>query len=159
MRANMVSKDVGVRENGAKMWAAQEYSLARPRAKLWNKHSWVRRSCWGKGVELELVNKTWARKKNSSCKFSHWFVKKCLSWIRVSLCFIAWPWGSKVKHHWGSKRSKCQVGTLYGYCTSLSNGKQNVICTSHHRATMMQLYKQRQQRPKWKDPRTSNVQT
>jgi hypothetical protein len=56
---------VGVKENGAKMWAAQKYSLAHPRAKLWSKHSWVGGSCWGKRVEIELVDKTWARKKKT----------------------------------------------------------------------------------------------
>jgi len=112
-----------------------------------------------KGLSLNWLTKLGLVKKNSSCKFSHWFVRKCLSQIYISPCFIAWPWGSKVKHHWGNKRSKCKVGTLYRYCTSLSNGKQNVTCTSHHRPARMQLYKRRWQRPKWKDSRTSNVQT
>ncbi len=34
VRVEVVSKDVGVGKNGAKARIAQEYSLARPRAKL-----------------------------------------------------------------------------------------------------------------------------
>jgi hypothetical protein len=31
---------------------------------------------------------------------------------------------AKVRHHWGSRKSKCKVATLYKSCSSLSNGKQ-----------------------------------
>jgi hypothetical protein len=76
-----------------------------------------------KGVKLKLADKTWACKKHSSCKFSQSFVRKHLSQICISLCPIAPPQGGKMRHHWGSRRIKCQVTTLYGSCTSLSNGK------------------------------------
>jgi hypothetical protein len=52
-------------------------------------------SCWGRGTEHELVNKTWAHKKNFSYKFIQLFIKKCLSQICISLCPIAPPWGAK----------------------------------------------------------------
>jgi len=35
-----------------------------------------------------------------------------------------------VKHHWGSKRSKCQVATLYGSCVNLS--MENDMPFVHH---------------------------
>jgi hypothetical protein len=43
------------------------------------------------------------------------------------------PRKGKAKHHWGNKRNKCQVATLYKYCVSLSNGKRNATCTSYHK--------------------------
>jgi hypothetical protein len=126
---------------------------------MWNKCLWVGRSCWEKMMEFELVDKAWACKKNSSYKFSQSFVRKCLSQIHVSSCPVTSPRGGKSRHYWGSKRSKCQVATLYRSCISLSNEKQNVICTSCHNVAGMWLYKWRHQKPKWKDLRTSNVET
>jgi hypothetical protein len=78
VRAKVLSKDMGVGENGAKMRVTREYSPTWPRAKLRNKHLWIKGSCRGKGIELELADKTWAHKKNSSCKFSQLPVRKCL---------------------------------------------------------------------------------
>jgi hypothetical protein len=98
-------------------------------------------------------------KKKNSFKFFQLFVRKCLSQIHISLCLVILPKGGNARHHWGSRRSKCQVATLYRSSTSLSNGKQNPTCTSHHKVVGMRLYKRRQQRPKWKDSRTSNVET
>jgi hypothetical protein len=37
-------------------------------------------SCWGGGIELELIAKTWACKKNSFYRFSQLPIRKCLSW-------------------------------------------------------------------------------
>ncbi len=99
-------------------------------------------------MEFELVDKVWAYKQNSSCKFSQSFIKKCLSQICVSLWPITLPQGGKARHHWGSKKNKCQVATLYRSCISLSNRKRNVICTSHCGMVGMQLYKQGWQKPK-----------
>jgi hypothetical protein len=154
-----MSKDVGVGENGAKAQDVQEYSLTHPKAKLWNKCLWVGGSCWGKQIEFKLVDKTWACKKNSSCKFSQSIARKRLSRIHVFLCLIVPSRGGKMRHHWVSRRSKYQVATLYRSYTNLSNGKQNATCTSHRRTVRMWLYKQGQQRPKWKEPSTYNVET
>jgi hypothetical protein len=52
MRVKVVLDDVGARENGAKTWTNQEYSLAQPRVKLRSKHLWVGGSCWGKRWSL-----------------------------------------------------------------------------------------------------------
>jgi len=46
------------------MWIAQKYSFACLIVKLRNIHLWIGGSCWGGGIELELVVKTWAYKKN-----------------------------------------------------------------------------------------------
>jgi hypothetical protein len=68
-------------------------------------------------------------KTNSSCKFSQWPIKKHLNrihislWLGISLWLVAPPQGGKAKHHWGSRRNKCQVATLYDSCANLSNGK------------------------------------
>jgi hypothetical protein len=99
-------------------------------------------------MELELANKAWARKKNLSYKFSQSHVKKRLSQIHISLCLIAPPRGGKARHHWGSKRNKCQVATLYESCINLSNGKRNATYTSCRRVVGMRLYKRGRQRPK-----------
>jgi len=69
MRVEVVSEDMDVRENGAKVWVVREYFLACPRTKLLKRCLWVGRSCWGNDTKLEFVAKTWAHKKNS-CKFS-----------------------------------------------------------------------------------------
>jgi hypothetical protein len=81
-----------------------------------------------------------------------------LNRIRISLCPITPPQNGKTKHHWGSKRNKCQVATLYKSYISSSNGKRNANYTSHHRMVGMWLYKRRWQRLKWKDLKTSNVE-
>jgi hypothetical protein len=44
-------------------------SPSQPRVELGNKCLLVGKSCWGKRMELELVDKAWVRKKHSS-KFS-----------------------------------------------------------------------------------------
>jgi hypothetical protein len=116
-------------------------------------------SCWGKGMELELIDKTWARKKNSSYKFSKSLVRKHLNRIHISLCPVTPPQGGKMKHHWGSKKNKCQATTLYGSCDNLSNEKWNASYTSRCKVVGMWLYKRGWQRAKWKDPKTSNVET
>jgi len=88
MKTEVVSKDMGAKENNAKAWTTQEYSPAYPKAKLWNKRLWIGGSCWGKRIEFELVNKAWAHKKNSSYKFSQSPTNKRLSQIRISLCIV-----------------------------------------------------------------------
>ncbi len=97
--------------------------------------------------------------KNSSVKYSQSFARKHLNQIHVSLWPVTPPWGSKAKHHWDNRKSKCQAITFYKSCVGLSNGKQNVTCTSHYRVMGIWLYKPGWQRLKWKDPRTSNVET
>jgi hypothetical protein len=81
-----------------------------------------------------------------------------LSQIRVSLCLVAPPWKGKTKHHWGSKRSKCQATTLYKSYINLSNEKQNATYTSCCKVIGM-FYNRRWERLKWKDPKTYNVET
>jgi hypothetical protein len=155
MKAEVVSKDVGAEENGAKVWITWKYSLTQPKVKC----LWIWKPCWGKGMELELVDKTWAPQKNSSYKFSQSPTTKRLNWICISLCPVTLPRGGKVRHQWGNMRSKCQAMTLYRSYINLSNWKRNATCTSRCRTVGMRLYKQGQQRPKWKDPMTSNVET
>ncbi len=159
VRTKVVSMDVDVGKNGAKAQIAQKYSPTQLRVRMWNKCLWVGGSCWGKQIKLELVNKAWAHKKTSTCKFSQSPSRKCLNQICVPLCPVTLPWGGKARHHWGSRRSKCQAATLYGSYTSLSNGKWNGTCTSCHRIVGMQLYIWGRQRLTWKDSRTSNVET
>jgi hypothetical protein len=70
--------------------------------------------------------------------------------LESNLCFLVTyhlTTKGKVRHHWGSKRA-CH---MYGSYASLSNGKQNVTCISSRRVVGMQVYKWRQQKPKWKD--------
>jgi hypothetical protein len=156
IRTKVVLKDVGVGENGAKTWAAQKYSLTWPKVKLHNKRLWVGGLCWGKGMEVELVDKTCACKNTPHASFpSH--LRKRLNQICVSLCLVTLPRGGKVRHYWGSRRSKCQPATLYGSCPSLSNGKKNATYITCNRIAGIWLYKWGRQKPKWKDP--SNVET
>jgi hypothetical protein len=79
VKVEVVSKNVGVMENGAKMWVVWKYSYACLKIKLWMMHLWVGGSCWGRGTKFELAAKAWAYKKNSSYKFSQWPTRKCLS--------------------------------------------------------------------------------
>jgi hypothetical protein len=155
----MVSEDVNVWENGVKAWTAREYSPTHPRIKMWNKCLSIGGSWWGKGIELELATKAWAHKKNSFYKFSQLLIRNHLNWICISLCLVTPSWRGKMRHHWGNKKNKCQAITLYGSCVNLSNEKWNATCTSCLRVMGMQLYNQRRQRFKWKDPRTSNDET
>ncbi len=46
MRVEVVSKEMGVKENGAKAWVILEYSFAHPKTKLQRKHLWTRGSRW-----------------------------------------------------------------------------------------------------------------
>jgi len=75
-------------------------------------------------MELELANKTWTHKKNSSCKFSQSPTKKCLNQIHISLWLVASPREGKVRHHCGNRKSKCQIATLYESYISLSSGNK-----------------------------------
>ncbi len=128
MRAKVVSKDMGVGENGSKAWVTLTYSHVHLKSRLWKRCIWIRGLCWGKDTKFELATKAWACKKNSSRKFSQSLTRKCLSWIHISLRLVAPPWGVKTRHHWANKRNKCQAITTKGFCVNLSNGKQNVIC-------------------------------
>jgi hypothetical protein len=50
-----VLKDVGVGENGAKMWVVRNYSLAHPRIKLWKfKHLWAKGAVGEVALSLNL---------------------------------------------------------------------------------------------------------
>jgi hypothetical protein len=155
----VVAKDVGTRKNGAKTQLAQEYSFTCPRVKLRSKHLWVKGSCWGKGIKLELVDKAWAHKKNSCSKFSHHLLKS--AWVKSTFPYALSP------HHEGAKRDTIEVvrGTTtkqshcMGHVLTYPMENEMPFCTSHRRAMGMWLYNQGQQRIKWKDPRTSNVET
>ncbi len=69
MKAEVVSKDMGAGENGAKVWVALEYSFACPRTRLRKRCLRTRGSCWGKGTKFKLVTKAWVCKKNSFISF------------------------------------------------------------------------------------------
>jgi hypothetical protein len=94
-----------------------------------------------KGWSSNWPTKLGAAKKKSSSKFSQSLAKKHLNRICVSLCPITLPRRGKTRHHWGNKRSMCQVATLYESCANLFNGKRNVTYTSHRRTLGMWLYK------------------
>jgi len=111
----MVLKDVGVRKNNAKAWSTRKYSVTCPRIKLWNKCLWVGGSCWGRGIEFELATKTWARKINSSCKFSQLLVKKLLSWICVSLCMSPCHEGAKWDTIGVAKKTSAKLPHCMGF--------------------------------------------
>ncbi len=159
MKVKVVLEDVGAKKNGAKTWIAQKYSLACLRVKVQSRCLWVGGSCWGKRIELELADKAWAHKKNSFYKFSQSHVKKCLSQIRISLWLIAPPQKGKMRHHWGSRKNKCQVATLNRSYVSLYNGKQNAICTSSCRVVGCNYTIKDHKGLKWKAPNAFNVET
>ncbi len=79
VRTKMVLKDVGARENGAKTWVVWKYSLACPRIKLRKRCLWVVGSCWGGSIEVKLIAKAWACKKNFSCMFPNYLLESV--WI------------------------------------------------------------------------------
>ncbi len=58
-----MSKEVGVKENGANAQALWKYSLTQQKVKLWSKRLWVGKSCWGKGIKFKLADKALAPKK------------------------------------------------------------------------------------------------
>lgn len=45
MRIEVMSEDMGARENGAKVWATQKYSFACSRLKLWKIRVWSFNVC------------------------------------------------------------------------------------------------------------------
>jgi hypothetical protein len=100
-----------------------------------------------------------SQKKTHFASFPNCLLKT--TWIKSMFLYalLLHHGGGKTKHHWGSIRNKCQSTTLYRSCIRLSNGKWNVTYTSCRRVLGMRLYNRRQQKPKWKDPRTSNVET
>jgi len=83
MRAKVVLDDVGARENGAKMWVVQKYSLTHSTIFFSRGHLWTRRSCWVGGIVFKVVAKTWAYKKNSFYKFSQLPIIKYLTWFTL----------------------------------------------------------------------------
>ncbi len=58
MKVKVVLKDVGARENGARMWVTGEYSLTFFIIKLCKKCLWVGGSCWGGSTKFILAIKT-----------------------------------------------------------------------------------------------------
>jgi hypothetical protein len=53
-----------------------------------------------------------------------------LNRICISLCLVALPWGGNTKHHWGSRRNKCQIPHYKSFTlTYLMENKMSVI---HH---------------------------
>ncbi len=86
VRVEVVLEDVGVGKNVAKMCVAWKYYPAHPRTKLLKKCLWVGGSCWARGIDLEFATKVWARKKNSSYRFSQLPIIKCFSQTFISLC-------------------------------------------------------------------------
>jgi len=57
MKVKVVSKDVSVGENGVRVQNVQKYSLTCQKIKLHEKCLWARGSCWGRGINFELVAK------------------------------------------------------------------------------------------------------
>jgi len=57
MKVKVVSEDVSVGENGVKVQNVQKYSLTCQKFKLHKKCLWAKRSCWGRGINFELVAK------------------------------------------------------------------------------------------------------
>jgi hypothetical protein len=78
VKARVVLEGVSVRENGTKTRVAQKYSPSCSITKFWNKCLWIEESCWRRGIDLELVVKIWACKKNSSYMFSWLSIRKHL---------------------------------------------------------------------------------
>jgi len=122
VKVEVVSEDMGVGKNNAKLWIAQEYSLTCPLIKLWNKCLWIRRSCWGKGIEFELATKAWACKINFSCKFSQLLTKKHLSQIYVSLYMSPYHEGAK----WNT------IGVVRGISFALTYPMEKEMPFVHH---------------------------
>jgi len=58
-------------------------------AKLQSKCLWVGGSCWGKGMELELANKTWAPKKTSFASFPNCLLES--AWIASTFSYALSP--------------------------------------------------------------------
>ncbi len=94
---------MGAGENGAKARVTQEYSPARPRAKLRSKCLWIGRSCWGKGMELELANKAWAYKKTPPASFPSCMLEN--AWIKS-----AFPYGLLFRHEEAKRNNIGVVG-------------------------------------------------
>ncbi len=130
MKAEVVLKDVGVGENGAKEQVALEYSPTQLKTRLQNRCLWVGESCWGKGIELELATKAWVLKKNSSCKFSQLPTRKHLSRIQISLCPTTLPWGGKTRHRWGNTKTNAKLPHHKGL--ALAYLMENEMPFEHH---------------------------
>jgi hypothetical protein len=165
MKVEVVSKDVGMGENGAKLQVVRKYSITCLKANLRIKRLWIRGSCWGKWIKLKLVNKAWAHKKKPLIiNFPSRLLKN--TYVEFAFPYALLP------HHEGAKWNT--IGVIGGICVNLPHCTSpalaypmenkmpftlNAICTSCHRMVRMWLYNWRRQRLKWKDPKTSNVET
>jgi hypothetical protein len=159
MKAEVVSKDVGVWENGAKFWVTREYSPTCPMVKLQSMCLWVGGSCWGKGIEFKLVDKAWAYKKNFHVNFPNRLLKNI--WIESAFPYALSPQHEKAKQN--------TIGVVRGvnaklpHCTghALVYSMENKMSHVYHSIKMVGiwLYIRTWQKLKWKDSKTSNVET
>jgi hypothetical protein len=95
----VVSKDVGVRKNGAKMRATWKYSPTCLKTKLRRRHYELEDHVGQEALNLNLLPKLGLIKKNSSCQFSQLCAKIHLSWILISLCLVGPPRRDKIRYH------------------------------------------------------------
>jgi hypothetical protein len=128
MRTKVVLEEVGARENGAKTWAAQKYSLTRPRAKLWNKHLWIKGSCWGKGIDW--LTKLRPAKKTPLISLPNHLLESI--WIKSMFPYALLPHHKGVK--WNTigitKRASAKVPHCMGHV--LAYPMENKMSLVHH---------------------------
>jgi hypothetical protein len=65
-------------------------------------------------------------------------------------------WRGKKRHHYEEQMLSCNIIRFYA---NLFNGKWNATCTSCCKVAWMWSYSRGWWKLKWKDPRTSNVET
>jgi hypothetical protein len=75
VKVEVVLKDLGAKENGAKMCVTWKYSLTHPRTKLQKNCLWIGGSCWVKNIKLELVVKAWTYKKIPLSSFPNYLAE------------------------------------------------------------------------------------
>ncbi len=157
MRAMVVLEDVGVKKMVPKHKLPKNIPLHPRKLNCGTYICELEDHVGEKGLNLKWPSNFGPTKKTLLASFPCRLLEKV--WVEYVFFYAMLPHHDKAKHHWGSKRSKCQTTKLYGSYASLSNGKRNVIYTSHRETMGMWLYSRGRQRPKWKDPRTSNDET
>ncbi len=89
MRVEVVSKDMGVGENGAKAQVALAYSLTRPKIKLQKRRLWIRDHVGEKALNSNLLPKFGHAKKIPPTSFPNHLLEK--AWVEFAFPYAPLP--------------------------------------------------------------------
>jgi len=116
VRVEVVLKDVGAKENGAKTWTTWKYSLAHQGVKLWNKHLWLEDHVGEMGLSSNWPTKLGLAKKPLPIGFPNCLLQNVL--VKFVFPYVVSPHHEKAK--WNTIRVTRGASAKLPHYTSLA---------------------------------------